>query len=137
MNGEKVVDTVRALQIEAEKLRSLDYEIRTLEAIRQWALDQQPFKAGDRVRLTEAPSIDKGSGWWSSRHFLVAGHEGFARAVRLFPGDASWTVDWEPDEQTWFDRNGDPQPTSRPHVYMLSIDRFEAVNDVEQQVLTN
>jgi hypothetical protein len=72
-------------------------EIRHLQSIEAWAYKQQPFCVGDEVVIARAPSIDKGSGWWSCREFLVEGSTGVIREV-YFYGDR-WGVLFQPDIQ--------------------------------------
>lgn len=72
-------------------------EIRHLREIEAWAYAQQPFKDGDQVVIQRAPNIEKPSGWWSSREFLVEGSTGVILDVYFITDH--WGVLFKPDVQ--------------------------------------
>jgi hypothetical protein len=105
----------------------MDYYITNLTDCYQLLLDKYaPFKVGDRVLLTETPDIDKSSGWYSCRHFLVKGAIGTVRQVDVDKNGFAGYVEF--DQESWIpDFDSESQgikkgvkvmtPPERRHIY--------------------
>lgn len=82
-----------------------------------------PHRLGDRVTLVAAPDIDKDSGWYHSRHILVAGRAGIVREIDWRGGQFVYA--WEPENQTWISsQDGSEHPVASPYLYYLGAQRF-------------
>lgn len=64
-----VLDAISALG----PRHAIDWEIKKLRDYRGALLALAPYRVGDRAVLTDPPKIERSSGWWHSRHFLVGG----------------------------------------------------------------
>ncbi len=64
-----------------------------------------PFHAGDRVELTVTPEIPPSSGWYTSKHFLVAGERGTVRGVD-YSKQRGFTMLVEFDNDSWIPKFG-------------------------------
>ena len=80
-------------------------EIKHLQEIERWALDQQPVRVGDKAVLRKTPVIRKSSGWWSYREFIVTGCTGKIVDMSYSVTRKSWTVLFRPDVQ-WSSSDG-------------------------------
>lgn len=68
-------------------------EVKQLCAIRDWALQQQPIKAGDRVRIVTEFDFGKAWGWGQYREALAPGAVGTATSVDYYETNGKWYVD--------------------------------------------
>lgn len=103
----------------------LDYYVTRLMDCYDLLLDKYaPFKIGDHVLLTETPTIEPSSGWYSSKHFLVKGAEGIVREVNVDKNGFSAGVEWL--AQSWIPehdmlsqgiKKGVPVPLKEPYIY--------------------
>lgn len=87
-------DTLTAL--EALNLQNLRSELDTLEAIRDWAMDQigVDYKVGDRVTITDAaPSeVDRTNGWYAYREALAPGQGGTVADIIFNRHSKQWVT---------------------------------------------
>lgn len=88
------------LQEAAKALGAIsDYEIEKLYAILDWALAQQPVRAGDRVEIIKDLKIKerfadgKACGWFPYRECLAVGKTGVVHKVEFFPSSGRWNAD--------------------------------------------
>jgi NTP pyrophosphatase (non-canonical NTP hydrolase) len=79
------------------------------------------FKQGDRVVLKKAPKIEKDSGWYGSRHFLIAGATGTVGAVDFKNAYVRF------DDESWIDQQGKVQPCSSTHLYHFQEVQLEPI----------
>lgn len=78
------------------------------------------FDVGQRVELREIPksALDKNSGWYSCRHFLVPGNGGKIQHISC-DSDGRLRYDVVFDRETWIDQQGKEQPVISKHVFCL------------------
>lgn len=88
-----------------------------------------PFKVGDRVRLTKTPAIERGSGWYGSRHFLVEGAIATVKGCDWKKG--KFVFDLEFDNESWVDSEGRIQSIApeRRHVFGFGEDWVVSTDD--------
>jgi hypothetical protein len=65
-----------------------------------------PYEVGDRVQLTKSPpsALEEGSGWYPSRHFLIAGSAGEVRNRGY--SDNQFIFDVVFDNESWIGDKG-------------------------------
>lgn len=76
MTDEELIETLGETSRTLSKLMGLgdgQYRLDRLLKIKQWAIDQQPVKVGDIVRITQQAidRIDRDHGFWHWRQELV------------------------------------------------------------------
>ncbi|RUR74888.1 hypothetical protein PCC6912_50660 [Chlorogloeopsis fritschii PCC 6912] len=81
-----------------------------------------PFKVGERVVLTKTPEIDKESGWYRGKHFLVEGAIATIKNRDYYQNKFVFYLEFE--NESWIDSNGeihlyDPE---RRHHFAFSED---------------
>lgn len=77
-----------------------------------------PFKVGNRIAISNAPQIKKGSGWDGSQHFLIKGEQGIIQSVDYY--DNKFVADIVFDNESWIDSKGLKQPVSIKHTFRLN-----------------
>lgn len=82
---------------------SLAWEIERLGREAQWAREQLPVQAGDRVTIAE--QVPTNNGWASHREALAVGATGVARRVYLSSTSSVWRADFVPD-RCWSELDG-------------------------------
>lgn len=93
-----VLDVVRSLN-----LQDLDYELRCLQGIKEWALDHFgiDYRAGDHVRIVK--EIPCSGGWAPYSECLHVGATGVVNRIGFVPGFADrpgrWQADFVPDRE--------------------------------------
>jgi hypothetical protein len=83
-----------------------------------------PFKEGDRVEIHK--TLNFGSGWEGSKHFLAKGCQGTVRDVDYIKG--AFRADVEMDNQTWIDSQGVKNPIKKPYTFCLFETKIKLVN---------
>jgi hypothetical protein len=78
------------------------------------------FDVGQRVQLLEIPTsaLNRESGWWHCRHFLVPGNPATVRHIAC-DSDGRLRYDVEFDRETWIDMKGIEQPVIAKHIFCL------------------
>lgn len=99
--GEAVLDAVVNLHKQFSDLRELEWQLKKLRAVRDWALDQQPVKAGGRARIARPMNIEEGSGWYSHRRSLQVGAVGDIVDVDYNAHYDYWGATFVPD-RIWY-----------------------------------
>lgn len=91
------IDKLMGAIVEISRSSDISYEVKRLMQYREALLSMAPFRVGDRVMLIDPPKIERSSGWYGSKHFLVQGARGEVREV-------DWTVplDAESGSEGWF-----------------------------------
>lgn len=75
--GRQTIETVVGLFKSDTYAQGLQYYIKCLVEVDEWARAQQPFQVGDRVVINGVhETIDKNSGWYHCRDELQDGTEG-------------------------------------------------------------
>lgn len=78
-----------------------EWELKTLRAIEQWALKQQPFKVGDQVQMKPGYTVPASShGWIPWADLLTSGVTGTVREVGYNAHHGYWyfTVGFPTDD---------------------------------------
>lgn len=97
----------------------LSFYLRELAAAYALLMDRfAPLKVGDRCALKETLDLDKDSGWYPHRHFLIAGSKG--TVVEADCGSNGFIFDVHFDNETWIDRDGKEHPRDKAHSFRLS-----------------
>ena len=87
--------------------QEMDWELRKLTALREWALEQAgiDYAEGDAVVLAPDFRVDQrnpdgtANGWWSYRECLAPGAKGTAVRIDFSPRYKRWAVDFRPDRE--------------------------------------
>ena len=100
MSSEKLPTLIATVQDIAKDSSSFKWEVEKLYAVREWALEQQPVKVGDHVRIRETVCFDKpqhsnGStnGWYPYRDALAIGATAVVKDVAFSPHHKGWYAD--------------------------------------------
>lgn len=123
---DSLTDLVAALQKISDSRQNALSEIRRLQSIQKWALDQQPIKAGQAVTITDKMrKIEPSSGWYSARECLVPGSTGIAREVDYNESHGYWYAYFVPDVE-WTRSSLDGRifvpEDERRHSYMMNVE---------------
>lgn len=99
-----------------------DYELRRhfdiVLGMAERLLVVAPFAEGDRVVLTKTPDIEKGSGWWGSRHYLIEGSRGVVTSVDFHEEKKVLLGYVMFDDETYIHYEiGEKMPVKDKHVY--------------------
>jgi hypothetical protein len=97
--GHRTVALLEA--VKALPTQEIDYEIRKLQAVYEWALDRcgVDFTVGDRVRIKEGYVVKERfsdghpNGWWPLRECLVPGATAQVRAIDFNGAHHYWYAD--------------------------------------------
>jgi hypothetical protein len=117
---------INALYTKVEELEkaipsSLGYKLKTLLGSYHDIFERFcPYKVGDRVFLNKTPTIECGSGWYGSKHFLVKGAAGTIHSRDYCDGKFCFYVEW--DDESWMDEKGEIHPIIAKHVFLFSED---------------
>ena len=83
-----------------------------------------PYKIGDRVQLTKTSAIEKKSGWYSSRHFLIKGSIATVESCDFRDGLFWFNLAF--DDESWIDDRGEARPASTRHTFGFSENFLES-----------
>lgn len=81
-----------------------------------------PYQVGDKVKLTKTPVIEKNSGWYGSRHFLIEGAIATITERDYYQGKFTFFLVF--DNETWIDSQGVERAVTENnrHVFGFSED---------------
>jgi hypothetical protein len=116
-NVDAITEGVKLIEQGMRRLSGgpLDYYLKQLVKARELLLTRfAPFKVGDRIILWHTPIIEPESGWYCSRHFLVAGSLGTVKESDC-DGEGRLRFYVEFDNETWIDYDGKEQPVISKH----------------------
>jgi hypothetical protein len=133
--------TTPTLDLLLHEVKRVDFtaareELSRLQAIERWAITQQPFQVGARVRIAAdyaVPQFLKSGeqhGWWVYRDVLHPGALGTVTAVDFNWVWHYWYADIALDREWWTDAQGvqhDIPPENR-HVWGFQPRWLEAVD---------
>lgn len=93
---DEILDTLRNIDTQTVK-----FEIDTLRAIRDWALQQTgiDFAEGDSVLIAEDLNIGPDSGWWHYRETLAKGQTGIVKEIGFNGYHKYWYASFVPDRE--------------------------------------
>jgi hypothetical protein len=124
-----------ALVAAAAEARDVESELRTLRAIKQWALGSLHVKDGDAVVLTVPVSTN--NGWAPYREVLVVGSTGVVNEPWLasngkwcgyFTPDVCWSVSNYPHRETRY-------TTSPTPCFMIALEKLRRRKDSDVGLL--
>lgn len=83
------------------------YELRKLQAIREWALEQAgiDYEEGSKVRITDGHAVTghhrdgSANGWWHYRECLAGGALGTVTGIDFSPLHKAWYAYFRPDRE--------------------------------------
>lgn len=90
----------------------------------KYSYNNLPLKEGDRATLIEPLVIEKSSGWYGSKHYLIPGWPGTINRIYFYEKPLCY---FEPDNQTWIDDENIQRPKSRPHVYTFDLNKLRKI----------
>lgn len=112
MESDLISDTTQWLK-EIEELRRVVgiltnpdflYRLRKYSAAYNALLTRYaPFKVGDRVRLSQSPSLANAPGWSGCEHFLVKGGRATVVSLDITPDNGLLWYHVAFDEESWYD----------------------------------
>jgi len=102
--------------LNALDLQRVRYELETLEAIRDWAMQQLhiDYRPGDRIVIVDdrPSSVGREHGWYTYREALAPGQTGTAGPIRFNTASKTWNVEvcmsrtWTVEERDTHGPNG-------------------------------
>lgn len=121
----ELLDFTKEIADFGKKIQSMELKFKVSEVIISYVsmFDRFcPFKEGDKVELVKNIPMDKESGWYSNRHFMIWG----AKATVLERGyhDGMFTFGVMFDNETRIDLNGNEQPVEHKHIFHISESYF-------------
>jgi hypothetical protein len=86
-----------------------------------------PFRVGDTVEMVKTPNIDEKSGWWGSRHFLVAGSSATVKSIDFRKGKFMFDVCFTDESWIGMDGKVTPMKPENRHTFCFSESYFRRV----------
>lgn len=131
-----IMDDLQSLLIRQQELRG---ELKDLLSIKEWALDQLPFRAGDAVVIKKNfRPIPSASGWYHHRGHLIPGATGVV--TKLYYSDLSkdWTAWYRPDIEWSISEYTKSVTIRKPddrHVFMMGISALRKRRESDTELI--
>lgn len=131
-----IIEDLRSLITRHDELRR---ELRDLLAIKEWALDQLPFREGDAVVLKKNfRPIPPTSGWFQHRGHLVPGATGIVTKLSYSDLSKDWTA-WYKADIEWVISDYSKSITIREpdnrHVFMIGISVLRKRRETDTELI--
>jgi len=115
----------------------MDYYLKGLMECREELFKRCcPFQIGDEVELIVDLKIEKSSGWYSCRHFLIVNAKATVREVDFYRGGFKFELEFY--NESFIDFHGDEHPIINRHIFVFDENKLRLVRgDIEPAIVKN
>jgi len=105
----------------------MDYYLKGLMECREELFKRCcPFQIGDEVKLIVDLKIEKSSGWYICRHFLIVDAKAMVREVDFYRGGFKFELEFY--NESFIDFHGDEHPIINRHTFVFDENQLRSAH---------